>query len=109
MRYLAPRRGGSPWTCCARADWPLTVNPAPVATPASAAVCFRNRLRLDRLESMILPPVLPNFQFEVALPECRSRTNVEVFDKIVSVSTRSAGDYEKREHLYTHAAADQRP
>ena len=38
-------------------------------------------------------------------------TNVsaEVFDTIVSVSTRSAGDYEKREHLPNHAAADQRP
>src|SRR6267154_6316863 len=38
-------------------DWPLAAHsapaPAPAATPASAAACFRNRLRPDGLESMI--------------------------------------------------------
>src|SRR6266478_1217491 len=90
MRVLTPRpaitkREGSPWMWrslgCASdwADWPLADPSAPAAKPASAAACFRNRLRPDRLESMI-PPVTSNFAFELWLGPI-------VFSRIVRVST----------------------
>src|SRR5215471_10655170 len=64
---LAPRRKSSRWSWESLAcmsglasgfpDWPLAAHsapaPAPAATPASAAACFRKRLRPDPLESMI--------------------------------------------------------
>src|SRR5712692_4873069 len=64
MRVLTPRpafakRDGSPWMWTSlgwaseAADCPLADRFAPAAKAASAAPCFRNRLRPDRLESMI--------------------------------------------------------
>src|SRR5580692_3294365 len=88
MLILAPRpdftkREGSPcpkWGSLASdppasglADWPRAAHsapaPAPAATPATAAACFRNRRRPDGLESMIASRD-PDFLFlSVALPQ----------------------------------------
>src|ERR1700680_5064978 len=81
MLILAPRpdftkREGSPcpkWGSLASgsADWPLADHSAPAVKPAApvakpAAACFRNRLRPNRLES-IIASVSPNFRFELCL------------------------------------------
>src|SRR5215831_11403643 len=97
---LAPRRKSSRWSweslACTSglasglADWPLAAHsapaPAPAATPASAAACFRNRLRPDPLVSMIAS-VIPNLRFELRLGANASPTSVIGFSKLVCVST----------------------
>src|SRR5262245_41858974 len=83
MRYRAPRRGGSVCTFCACAGWPLATNPAPAATPASAAVWVRNRLRL---EFMIDLPKSRMFWFELLLGTDVLTDQPEVYRKIVTMN-----------------------
>src|SRR5262252_8429677 len=89
MFRLTPRRG-SMWLCASLGgnsdfsadapdpDWPLAAHsapaPAPAATPASAAACFRNRLRPEPLDSMIAS-CDPEFPIELCIgPVFASRT-----------------------------------
>src|SRR6266550_9337383 len=84
MFLLTPRLEESPWMWaslgCASdpPDWPLAAHsapaPAPAATPASAAACFRNRLRPEPLDSMIASRD-PEFPIELCIgPAFASRT-----------------------------------
>src|ERR1019366_9929003 len=101
MVILAPRpdftkREGSPcpkWGSLASdpatsglAGWPLAAHsapaPAPAATPASAAACFRNRLRPDGLDCMIASRD-SDFYFELCL-------GAHVFAKQLVVSSKIA-------------------
>src|ERR1700693_5348421 len=83
MVLLTPRpdftkREGSPcpksgWESLASvpADWPLADHSAPAVKPAAPAAkpapaCFRNRLRPNRLESMLASRD-PNLRFELCL------------------------------------------
>src|ERR1700692_1416645 len=83
MLSLTPRpevakREGSPcpkWVApfsSASADWPFADHSDPVAKPAApvakpAAACFRNRLRPNRLESMIVFSRDPDPEFLIEL------------------------------------------
>jgi hypothetical protein len=57
--------------------------------PASAAACFRNRLRPEPLDSMIASrdPEFSDLSFGLARLSLSSPTNIIVFGKIASVST----------------------
>src|SRR6516225_7190049 len=109
---LAPRRKSSRWSweplACASglasglADWPLAAHsalaPAPAATPASAAACFRNRLRPDELDSMI---ALRDADLSWGWPACLRQPLCPYF-LVKSVACQPGASTRHRGHRHRH-------
>src|ERR1700735_5228996 len=99
MFRLTPRRsslrirtslGGSSDFAEEPLDWPLAAHsppaPAPAATPASAAACFRNRLRPEPLDSMFASRDPEFLILRFLLVKRLSQYNLIVSSKILHVS-----------------------